>query len=210
MVSTPRGNVPVKSLPDGFDACNPVAIMRAHSREDFLVLHRIFLTIASLCIVAGAQAQDLTDEQRAEIAARIAPVGDVCLQGENCGGLPAGAAPAMAAAPAPAPAPAAAASPEAAGADTEAPVVAVAVAGVDGEAVYNQACLACHASGVGGAPVVGDVDSWAPRIAKGIDSLHSSGLNGVAGTAMMAKGGRMDLSDAEVIAAVDYMVSSSQ
>jgi cytochrome c5 len=83
-------------------------------------------------------------------------------------------------------------------------------AAIDGEAIYNQACMACHASGVGGAPVVGDIDSWSPRIAKGIEALHNSGINGVSGTAMMAKGGRADLSDQQVMAAVDYMVGASQ
>ena len=52
--------------------------------------------------------------------------------------------------------------------------------------------------------------AWADRIAKGTDALHNSGLNGVAGTTMMAKGGRADLSDAAVIAAVDFMISSSR
>lgn len=184
--------------------------------EVFPVLLRVLLSFAACILAVGAQAQDLSDEQRAEIAARIAPVGDVCVQGTNCGGLP--KAPAMAAAPAPAPAAATSAAPAADAAESateaEAPAEAAMqvadTSGIDGAAVYNQACLACHASGVGGAPIVGDAGSWAPRIAKGIDALHNSGINGVAGTAMMAKGGRMDLSDAEVIAAVDYMVSSSQ
>jgi cytochrome c5 len=139
---------------------------------------------------ASAHAVELTDEQRAAIEARIKPVGDVCLQGENCGGLPASARPAAAAAGV------------AAG-------VAMAPA-VDGEATYNMACMACHASGAGGAPIVGNADAWAPRIAKGMEALHNSGLNGIAGTSMMAKGGRADLSDEAIIAAVEYMVANSQ
>ena len=79
-----------------------------------------------------------------------------------------------------------------------------------GEDVYNAACMACHATGAAGAPKLGDVAAWADRIAKGADALHSSGLNGVAGTAMMAKGGCMNCSDEEVIAAVDFMVAGSQ
>ncbi|MEM6545100.1 MAG: c-type cytochrome, partial [Pseudomonadota bacterium] len=81
---------------------------------------------------------------------------------------------------------------------------------IDGEATYNNACMACHASGAGGAPMVGDVAAWEPRIAKGIDALHNSGVNGVAGTAMMAKGGQAQLSDEAVIAAVDFMVENSR
>lgn len=79
-----------------------------------------------------------------------------------------------------------------------------------GEEVYNSACMACHATGAAGAPVYGNVEAWAERIAKGTDTLHSSGLNGVAGTGMIAKGGCMNCSDEEVIAAVDYMVAGSQ
>ena len=79
-----------------------------------------------------------------------------------------------------------------------------------GEDVYNAACMACHSTGAGGAPKMGDVAAWADRIAKGTDALHSSGLNGVAGTGMIAKGGCMNCSDEEVIAAVDFMVAGSQ
>ena len=72
------------------------------------------------------------------------------------------------------------------------------------------ACMACHATGAGGAPMVGDVAAWEPRIAKGEAALHESGVKGIAGTSMMAKGGRADLSDEAVIAAVDYMIANSQ
>jgi cytochrome c5 len=79
-----------------------------------------------------------------------------------------------------------------------------------GEDVYNAACMACHSTGAGGAPKLGDIAAWADRIAKGTDALHSSGVNGVAGTGMIAKGGCMNCSDEEVIAAVDFMVAGSQ
>ncbi len=91
---------------------------------------------------------------------------------------------------------------------------AVAVASTSGprsgEEVYNSACLACHSSGAGGAPKYGDVAAWAERIAKGRDVLHESGIKGIAGTAMMAKGGCGNCSDEEIMAAVDYMVDGSQ
>ncbi len=79
-----------------------------------------------------------------------------------------------------------------------------------GEEVYNSACMACHATGAAGAPKFGDTEAWAPRIAKGADALHDSGLHGVPGTGMMAKGGCMNCSDEEVMAAVDYMAAGSQ
>jgi cytochrome c5 len=79
-----------------------------------------------------------------------------------------------------------------------------------GEEVFNTACMACHSTGAAGAPKLGDKAAWAARIAKGKDALYSSGVNGVAGTGMMAKGGCVSCSDEEIHAAVDYMVAGSQ
>ena len=79
-----------------------------------------------------------------------------------------------------------------------------------GEEVYNSACMACHTTGAGGAPMLGDATAWADRIAKGNDALYNAGINGVPGTGMIAKGGCMNCSDEEINAAVDYMVANSQ
>lgn len=81
-----------------------------------------------------------------------------------------------------------------------------------GPQVYNQACLACHGAGIGGAPTFGEAEAWAPRIAKGVEVLYDHSINGFQGSAgyMPPKGGRMDLSDEEVRAAVDYMVAEAQ
>jgi cytochrome c5 len=71
----------------------------------------------------------------------------------------------------------------------------------------------CHGNGVGGAPIVGDVAQWETRIAQGMDVLNDHAINGFDGdaaTPMLAKGGRMDLSDQEVIDAVAYMVEESR
>jgi cytochrome c5 len=83
---------------------------------------------------------------------------------------------------------------------------------MSGPQVYNSACLACHGAGIGGAPVVGDSAQWVERIAQGSDTLTAHAIQGYSGSAgyMPPKGGRMDLSDAEVEAAVDYMVSEVQ
>ena len=88
--------------------------------------------------------------------------------------------------------------------------VAVSSGPRSGEDVYNGACMACHATGAGGAPIVGDAAAWADRIGKGNEALYASGVNGVPGTGMIAKGGCMACSDEEVHAAVDFMVSGSQ
>ena len=81
-----------------------------------------------------------------------------------------------------------------------------------GPQVYNQACIACHGSGVGGAPVVGDAAAWSARIAQGNDILTEHVLQGVQSAAgyMPPKGGRVDLSDSEVISAMDYMLEQSR
>ncbi|MEM1263066.1 MAG: c-type cytochrome [Pseudomonadota bacterium] len=83
---------------------------------------------------------------------------------------------------------------------------------LSGPQVYNAACIACHGAGIGGAPTYGSADVWAPRIAKGIDTLYGHSINGFSGEAgyMPPKGGRTDLSDDEIRAAVDYMIEGSQ
>ncbi len=75
---------------------------------------------------------------------------------------------------------------------------------LSGQAVYDQFCFACHAAGVGGAPLLGDAEQWQPRIDKGMDVLMASTLNGL--NAMPAKGTCMNCSDDELQAAVDYML----
>ena len=79
-----------------------------------------------------------------------------------------------------------------------------------GEEVYNAACMACHSTGAAGAPKVGDVAAWAPRIATGKDALYAHGVNGVPGTGMIAKGGCVACTDEEIHAAVDFMIAGSQ
>ncbi len=81
-----------------------------------------------------------------------------------------------------------------------------------GPQVYNAACIACHGGGIGGAPKTGDAGAWAARIAQGMDALNGNAINGLQGAAgfMPAKGGRADLSDEEIIAAVQYLVDEAQ
>ena len=85
-------------------------------------------------------------------------------------------------------------------------------ASADGESVYNSGCLACHMPGVAGAPKLGDKDAWAARIAQGIEVMYENAINGFQGQTgvMPAKGGFVHLSDDDIKAAVDYMVSQSQ
>lgn len=112
---------------------------------------------------------------------------------------PAAAASAAAAAPA-------AAAPAAAPAAAAVPVAAAPAAGA-GEALYKQACAACHVAGVANAPKFGDKAAWAPRIKEGMPNLVQSVLKGKG--AMPPKGGS-SASEAEIKAAVEYMVSAAK
>lgn len=83
---------------------------------------------------------------------------------------------------------------------------------VDGRKVYQASCVACHGAGIAGAPMVGNAAAWVSRIEAGADSLYTNAINGFQGSSgvMPGKGGNSALSDDEVKAAVDYMVSQSQ
>lgn len=93
-------------------------------------------------------------------------------------------------------------------APAEQQAAAAPAAAVDGEKIYKSICFSCHDVGVAGSPKLGDTAAWTPRIATGNDSLYKSALNGKG--AMPAKGGNPALSDAEIKAAVDFMVSKSK
>ncbi|MEK6708357.1 MAG: c-type cytochrome [Pseudomonadota bacterium] len=88
-----------------------------------------------------------------------------------------------------------------------APVAAV--SGADKiAAIYTASCAACHISGAAGAPKQGDKAAWAPRIKNGNATLYASAIMGKG--AMPAKGGNASLSDDDVKAVVDYMVSQAK
>lgn len=117
-----------------------------------------------------------------EVDARIAPVGRVALDGETL---------------------------ENAGEVAMIEPVAVVLSGPQ---VYNQACVACHGAGIAGAPKTGDNTVWGPRITQGNATLRDHVINGYQGTAgyMPPKGGRIDLSDDEILFAMDYMLEQSR
>lgn len=83
---------------------------------------------------------------------------------------------------------------------------------LDGAQVFNQSCAACHSSGIAGAPKLGDQVQWKTRLTKGTEVLYVNALNGINGSTgvMPAKGGNALLSDAEVKAAVDYIVDKAK
>jgi cytochrome c5 len=79
-----------------------------------------------------------------------------------------------------------------------------------GEEVYGTFCQACHASGANNAPLFANAEAWAPRIAKGIDALYDSGINGFNNGAMPVRGTCVNCSDDEIKAAVDHMVAAAE
>jgi cytochrome c5 len=90
----------------------------------------------------------------------------------------------------------------------QAPAAEKAAAAADGKAVYDKVCFACHAQGLAGAPKLGDKAMWAPRIKQGTDTLLQSVIKGKG--AMPPKAGNPALTDAEIRAAIDFMVSQSK
>ena len=137
--------------------------------------------------VSGGTQEEWAQEDpfaQAEVLARIAPAGRVVLVGDE---QP----------------------------DSGAAQVAVAepvAAPMSGPQVYNAACVACHGAGIGGAPKLGDTAAWSDRLAQGADVLTDHVINGYTGDAgyMPPKGGRVDLSDEEIIAAMNYLLDESR
>nr|WP_284047077.1 c-type cytochrome [Halomonas llamarensis] len=97
---------------------------------------------------SGAFAQE--NAARDAMAERLAPAGQVCLQGQDCG--TASAAPAAA---------------DSSGGD------------IDGEGIYGNVCSACHETGAAGAPVRGNEAAWAERTEQGFATLLDHAINGI-------------------------------
>jgi cytochrome c5 len=156
----------------------------------FVVPITLIVMITQLVTSGGDFSKNNPAMSDPAIAARLKPVGDVAVDPDQ----PKPAA-SVTAAPAPgkavpvAPAKSAAAGKGAAG---------------KGKSVYDATCQVCHAAGVAGAPKAGDKAAWGPRLKAGVNALYATSLKGKG--AMPPKGGNPSLADADVTAAVDYMV----
>jgi cytochrome c5 len=76
-----------------------------------------------------------------------------------------------------------------------------------GEQAFKEVCSACHATGVNGAPKIGDHAAWGPRIAQGKDTLYK---DAIAGKGNMPPKGGTTWPDATIRMTVDYMVSQNK
>jgi cytochrome c5 len=138
-----------------------------------------------LYFLAGVLSEEIAHGKSEEVILKnIAPVGKVNIAGESSGEEP--AAPAM----------------------TAQAEAAPAAAPMSAEQIYQTNCLACHMTGAAGAPKTGDAAAWAPRIARGMDTMVSNAINGL--NAMPPKGLCMSCSDEDIRGVVEYIVAQSQ
>ena len=208
--SGPKGNLTGEQVYGQVcKTCHEGGIAGAHKLGDKAAWGKVIAQGEKLTVqhaIAGIRAMpprggnaDLTD---AEVQRAVAFM--VNQAGASWKEAPAAAAPA-AAAPAAAKA---AATPAAA----PAAVASAAPAKADGKKAYDTACVACHGMGIAGAPKLGDKAAWSARIAQGTNVLHDHAIKGFQGKAgvMPAKGGAASMPDADVKAAVDYMVAAGK
>lgn len=138
---------------------------------------RKLLGVAVLIVAAAALGQAVPAGTVADIKDRTAPFGKLCLQGEECGAQESQ--------------------------DGAASVPAVAMSGSD---VYGKFCHTCHNTGLNDAPKIGDAEAWAPRLAKGPETLLQTTKQGL--NLMPAMGLCMSCADGELVAAIDYMTAT--
>jgi cytochrome c5 len=177
-----------------------------HFFNVFSVVLGILVVIAIVIFAFSRRVEDDTGDSRQatdpllqrEVVERIRPFGQVAVAGKDNS--------ALAIAPAPGAAePATGAAPTAGATQTVAQPAG-------GEGTYNAACAVCHGAGIAGAPKFADKAAWAPRLAQGAATLHKHALEGFQGKAgvMPPKGGRADLPDDAIVAAVDYMAEAAR
>jgi cytochrome c5 len=170
-------------------------------RQLMVVLLAFLIPVIGIVMIAsfatgGLKVDSSSSEASATaVAERLKPVGSVVI-GEvpapAAGAEPAGATPAVKSA-------------------SGGPVKTAAAGGAGagaGKKLYDTVCMVCHAAGIAGAPKTGDKAAWKPRIATGKEALYSSALHGK--NAMPAKGGLASAPDADVKAAVDYLLSQAK
>lgn len=137
------------------------------------LIKKILAAQAAVLALWAVSAQAATSD---DIAKRLKPVGEVCVQGEECAAAGPGAATA------------------AAGGGAR-----------SGEEVVGKFCNACHGTGLLDAPKIGDSAAWKARADKegGVDGLLKVAITGL--NAMPPKGTCGDCSDDELRGAIEHM-----
>lgn len=145
------------------------------SRVSYLRVLVVFFGGLFVTLASAKSTIDLDQISRQEISERIAPVGTVCQEGEECA--------------------------NAAGVEA----ASTSSGPRTGEAIFNQYCTACHTTGLLGAPIKGDVAAWEAKEkeAGGFSKMLSNAINGIKG--MPPKGTCMNCSDEEISIAIEYM-----
>ena len=207
--SGPKGNLTGEQVYGQVcKTCHEAGIAGAHKLGDKAAWGKVIAQGEKLTVqhaIAGIRAMpprggnaDLTD---AEVQRAVAFM--VNKAGASWKDAPVAAAPAAAKS---------AAAPAAVAPAAPAAVASAAPAKTDGKKAYDTACVACHGMGIAGAPKLGDKAAWSARIAQGTNVLHDHAIKGFQGKAgvMPAKGGAASMPDADVKAAVDYMVAAAK
>jgi len=182
---------------------NPVQLAIAIAVGAVGLIVGIYLLVQFAVGTRAIGAGDAKANSPEAIAKRIAPVVNLAVDPSK------GPVPALATVAAPAPGKAATAAPIVAMAIPAAlPAGTAAAKPAGGKGVFDATCVACHGTGVAGAPKAGDKTAWGPRIAKGSATLYEHALKGF--NTMPAKGGNPTIADADIKAAVDYMMSMAK
>ena len=155
-----------------------------------LVLITVILVLSAMAIYSH-EPKETNPNQPAQVAQRIAPVGAVYAGDTGRAAMQA-----------------------AADAAAKAAASQVAYGGTtDGKTIYDHLCTSCHTAGIAGAPKLGNKAMWGPRIKEGLATLikHATeGYHGPDGNFMPPKGGNPALNDAQVKAAVTWIVDQAK
>jgi cytochrome c5 len=76
-----------------------------------------------------------------------------------------------------------------------------------GEQTYQRFCISCHASGINGAPRIGDAEAWRPRLAQGESVLLEHARQGMPSGGMPPNGMCGACTDQELLDATHYMAN---
>ena len=74
-----------------------------------------------------------------------------------------------------------------------------------GEQLAKKNCKACHGQGINGAPIIGNIKMWGPRIEKGREALVMNAFNGYG--LMPEKGGNESITKEEIDLVVGYFLA---